>query len=152
MLKMQIRDAIQADIRSIISLCQAGAVVPNRYKTIDLADPSYSAAFHKIDADPNHRLVVVEIDDQVVGTLHITFIPGLMDAGRSRGLLENVHIREDYRGQGIGQEMIEWAIEECRRADCHMVQLTSNKLRTDAHRFYRRLGFDNSHEGFKLAL
>jgi GNAT superfamily N-acetyltransferase len=69
-----------------------------------------------------------------------------------RGLLENVHIRADQRGTGLGSQMVQWAIERCREAGCGLVQLTSNKVRTDAHRFYTRLGFAQTHEGFKLKL
>ncbi|MNL46384.1 aminoalkylphosphonic acid N-acetyltransferase [compost metagenome] len=79
-------------------------------------------------------------------------IPGLPRFGMTRGLLENVHIRADQRGNGLGSEMVLWAIAQCRDAGCGMVQLTSNKVRLDAHRFYQRLGFAASHEGFKLYL
>lgn len=89
---------------------------------------------------------------EVVGTIQISIIPGMPRFGMKRGLLENVHIRADQRGSGLGTEMVTWAIERCREAGCGMIQLTSNKLRLDAHRFYEKLGFSKSHEGFKLML
>ena len=88
----------------------------------------------------------------MVGTLQVTIIPGLPRFGMKRGLLENVHVRPDQRGNGIGTQMVQWAISYCREAGCGLVQLTSNKLRLDAHRFYRTLGFEATHEGFKLFL
>ena len=84
--------------------------------------------------------------------MQITFIPGLPNFGMNRGILENVHIRADLRGVGHGSHMVQCAIERCSERDCGLVQLTSNKVRLDAHRFYRKLGFAQSHEGFKLML
>jgi GNAT superfamily N-acetyltransferase len=117
-----------------------------------VSDPRYIQAFEEISRDPNHRLVVAEADGEIVGTIQISFIPGLTRFGMKRGLLEGLHIRTDRRGTGLGSQMVQWAIEQCRAAGCGVVQLTSNKARTDAHRFYRKLGFDQSHEGFKLYL
>jgi uncharacterized protein YjlB len=87
-----------------------------------------------------------------VGTLQITLVPGLLRLGMWRGLLESVHVVATRRNQGLGARMVRWALEECRRLGCGMVQLTSNKLRLDAHRFYERLGFEKSHKGFKYYL
>jgi GNAT superfamily N-acetyltransferase len=117
-----------------------------------LDDPRYRAAFDEISAAPHHRLIVAEKGGEVIGTLQISFIPGLPRFGMKRAILENVHIRGDQRGTGLGTQMVQWAIEQCREAGCGMVQLTSNKVRKDAHRFYVKLGFAQSHEGFKLFL
>jgi GNAT superfamily N-acetyltransferase len=149
------RDATPDDIAILIGLSHAGDARGAETPPLDpasLSDPRYRAAFDDIAADANHRLVVAERDGEVVGTLQISFIPGLPNFGMKRGLLENVHIRADQRGSGLGTEMLNWAIERCREAGCGLVQLTSNKLRHDAHRFYERLGFVSSHEGFKLRL
>ena len=127
-----------------------GAAAPGLVHPPEPDNPRTLAAFDAIRSDPNHRLVVAERDGEIVGTVQISFIPGLANNGAWRGQLENVHIRADQRGKGLGGEMIEWAIKRCRKKGCAMVQLTSNKLRTDAHRFYERLGFKKSHEGFKL--
>lgn len=149
------RDATEADIAPIITLGHAGDARGKDTPPLDpatLTDPRYSAAFDAITVDPNQRLIVAEQQGEIVGTLQITMIPGLSHFGMKRGLLESVHIRPDQRGSGLGSAMVGWAIERCREAGCGMVQLTSNKQRFDAHRFYERLGFVKSHEGFKLTL
>lgn len=113
----------------------------------------YRQAFHAIDSDPAHLLVVAVDDaDAVVGTMQLIFIPGLARQGALRAQIEAVHVREDCRSLGLGRAMMTWAIDEARRRGCALVQLTSHKKRTDAHRFYARLGFEESHEGFKLVL
>ncbi|QDZ11049.1 GNAT family N-acetyltransferase [Devosia ginsengisoli] len=155
MTALTFRDATPADIATIVGLSHAGDARGTDTPPLDpatLADPRYRAAFDEILADPNHRLIVAERDGEVVGTLQISFIPGMPNFGMKRGLLENVHIRADQRGSGLGTQMVQWAIERCREASCGLVQLTSNKRRLDAHRFYEKLGFTKSHEGFKLLL
>jgi GNAT superfamily N-acetyltransferase len=97
-------------------------------------------------------LVAAEIDGRVIGTLQLTFIPGLSFRGAWRGLIEAVRIHSDVRGQRLGEQLIDWAVERCRERDCFLVQLTSSNERTDAHRFYKRLGWAQSHTGFKLKL
>jgi len=147
------RDATPADIETILTLSHAGDARGADAPPLDpatLGDPRYRTAFEAITSDPNHRLIVVEQSGEVIGTLQISFVPGLSRFGATRGMLENVHIRPDQRGNGLGSQMVQWAIERCREAGCGMVQLTSNKLRLDAHRFYKKLGFEQSHEGFKL--
>jgi GNAT superfamily N-acetyltransferase len=112
----------------------------------------YLDAFDVIDADPAHLLLVAEVGAEVVGTLQLSVLPTLVRQGAPRAQLEGVHVRSDHRGSGVGGAMVRWAVEEARRRGCALVQLTSQKRRTDAHRFYTRLGFANSHEGFKLSL
>jgi GNAT superfamily N-acetyltransferase len=149
------RDATLADIPIILTLSHAGDARGADTPPLDPAtftDPRTLAAFAAITADPAHRLIVAERNGEVVGTLQISTIPGLPNFGMKRGMLENVHIRADQRGSGLGSIMVQWAIERCREAGCGVVQLTSNKLRLDAHRFYRKLGFEQTHEGFKLKL
>ena len=116
------------------------------------ADTGYAAALAAIDADPNQEMLVAELDGESVGCFQLSYIPGLMRKGMWRGQIELVHIRADRRKLGLGSEMMRWAIERCRERGCGLVQLTSNKSRQDAHRFYVRLGFAPSHEGFKLVL
>lgn len=149
------RDASITDLPTIIRLSHAGDARGADTPPLDessLADPRYAAALAAITADPSHRLIVAERHDEVVGTLQISILPGIPNFGMTRGLLENVHIRADQRGTGLGTQMVQWAIEVCREAGCGLVQLTSNKVRLDAHRFYEKLGFAKSHEGFKLRL
>lgn len=121
----------------------------------DPANPNsaeYEAALAAIDADPNQILYVVEADGAVIGTFQLTFIPGISRKGMWRAVIESVHVSPAHRNKGYGKEMIRWAIDQSRTRGCGMVQLTSNKKRADAHRFYRTLGLDQSHEGFKLFL
>jgi GNAT superfamily N-acetyltransferase len=155
MTALTFRDATPDDIATMLTLSHAGDSRGADTPPLDpetLLDPRYRAAFDEIAADPNHRLIVAEQGGEVVGTLQISFLPGLPRFGMKRGILENVHIRADQRGSGLGTQMVQWAIERCREAGCGMVQLTSNKVRKDAHRFYVKLGFAQSHEGFKLLL
>ena len=97
-------------------------------------------------------LVVAEFEGEPVGTLQLSFIPGIARLGDTRCLIEAVHIVPTHRSLGLGSEMIRWAIDQAHARGCGLVQLTSNKKRLDAHRFYERLGFSRSHEGFKLSL
>ena len=155
MANLTFRDAVPADIATIVGLSHAGDARGTDTPPLDpatLADSRYRAAFDEITADPSHRLIVAERNGEIVGTLQISIIPGMPNFGMKRGMLENVHIRADQRGSGLGTEMVQWAIERCREAGCGLVQLTSNKVRHDAHRFYEKLGFTKSHEGFKLRL
>ena len=115
-------------------------------------DQRYVDAFATIERDPNQMLVMVEQAGAVIGCFQITFIPGISRRGAWRGQIESVRVARAKRGAGIGTAMFEWAIAECRRRGCNLVQLNTDKSRTDAHRFYERLGFKASHEGMKLAL
>ncbi|MEG3145112.1 GNAT family N-acetyltransferase [Sphingomonas sp. RT2P30] len=115
-------------------------------------DPGYGAAFDAIHADPYQMLVVAERDGRVIGTLQLSFLPGLSHRGTWRGQIEAVRIASDLRGQGLGAELIAWAVAACRARGCRMAQLTSKSDRLDAHRFYERLGWEKSHAGFKLML
>jgi len=146
------RDATAADLAFIVRLIAEDAVA----ETPDRADapdhPRYLAALAAIEADPNQRLVVAEYEGKPAGTLQLTFIPGIARLGEMRCIIEAVHIAPDLRSRGLGSQMIRWAIEEARARGCGLVQLTSNKKRIDAHRFYQRLGFAQSHEGFKYSL
>ena len=149
-MSLTFRDATRADLKTILQLSFDGAAAPGLVAQPEPDNPKTLAAFDAIAADPNHRLIVAERDGEIVGTVQISFLPGLANNGAWRGQIESVHIRADQRGKGLGGEMMTWAIARCREKGCALVQLTSNKLRTDAHRFYERLGFKKTHEGFKL--
>ncbi|WP_246271831.1 GNAT family N-acetyltransferase [Amycolatopsis acididurans] len=112
----------------------------------------YRAAFERIAADPGQLLVVAEAGGEIVGTMQLSFIPGLSHRGAVRAQIEAVRVRADRRGGGFGATMIKWAIEEARNRGCAVVQLTSNVSRERAHAFYQRLGFEQSHKGFKIVL
>lgn len=105
-----------------------------------------------MDADPAHLLVIVAARDDVVGTLQVSFLPGLSRRGALRAQIEGVRVRADHRGAGLGEALFGWAVAEARRRRCGLVQLTTDRARTDAHRFYERLGFVASHAGYELAL
>lgn len=113
---------------------------------------SYYRAFEAIAQDPNNELIVAEADGIVVGVLQMTFIPGMTYQGGWRALMEGVHVAAPVRSQGIGRRLFQWAIERARQKGCRLLQLTSDKSRPDAIRFYQRLGFVASHEGLKLHL
>jgi len=118
----------------------------------------YERAFDAIDADPAHLLVVGELLEPgalagpVVATFQLSFLPGLSRRGSWRSQIEAVRVGTELRGHGVGVAMVKWAAEESRRRGCSLMQLTTDKSRTDAHRFYERLGFAASHEGMKLTL
>jgi GNAT superfamily N-acetyltransferase len=145
-----VRRAVADDVAAIVELIAADQIGQDRDGG-DLAP--YAEAFTAIDADPAQLLVVVtDASRAVVGTLQLTFIPGLARRGALRAQIEGVRISQQLRGQGIGGELLAWAIQEALRRGCGLVQLTSDKRRQEAHRLYGRLGFVASHEGFKLRL
>ena len=145
-----VRRARRGDVAAIVALIAADQIGATRDGG-DLAP--YERAFVAIDADPAQLLVVVtDVSGAVGGTLQLTFIPGLARRGGLRAQIEAVRVREDLRGGGVGHALFAWAIDEARRRDCVLVQLTSDKRRAEAHRFYGRLGFTASHDGFKLRL
>ncbi|KOV81134.1 GNAT family acetyltransferase [Nocardia sp. NRRL S-836] len=115
-------------------------------------DPAYLTAFEVIDADPHQFLAVAVAGEEVVGTLQLTFTSGLSRLGMTRATVEAVRVRSDQRGGGLGERLLRWALNEARARGCGMVQLTTDASRTDAHRFYERLGFTASHVGMKLTL
>lgn len=144
-----LRDARREDVPEIVALLADDVLGAGREGDLDDA---YWAAFDLVEADPRNRLTVAEVDGTVAGTLQLTLIPGLSRHGMLRAQIEGVRVAPGYRGHGLGRQMILWAITEALRAGCGMVQLTSDKQRADAIRFYESLGFTASHEGLKLAL
>ncbi|MFD5472220.1 GNAT family N-acetyltransferase [Streptomyces sp. NPDC127105] len=147
---LAIRAAVAADVPAIVAMLADDPLGARRESPDDLAP--YLAALERLGADPHQHLVVAEREDRVVGTLQLTIIPGLSRRGSTRSIIEAVRIHADERGSGLGTRLIEWAIDTSRREGCQLVQLTSDRTRTDAHRFYERLGFEASHLGFKLHL
>ena len=145
-----LRRATRADLPGIVALLIDDPLGRARESDTDI-EP-YERAFDAVDADPAHQLVVVERADAVIATLQLSLVPGLARCGMLRAQIEAVRVHPDHRGSGLGGDLIEWAVDEARARGCGLVQLTSAKQREDAHRFYERLGFVASHEGFKLAL
>ena len=145
-----IRPATRDDVAAIVALLADDPLGAARE---DPADPvTYDTAYDRVVADPGQHLVVAERDGSVVGTLQLSIIPGLSRRGATRSIIEGVRVARDERGAGLGTELITWAVEESRRLGATLVQLTSDASRTDARRFYERLGFEASHVGFKLPL
>lgn len=146
-----LRRAVRADLPALVALIAADTLGAGRE---DPGDPApYERAFAAIDADPGQLLVVADAPDGgPAGTLQLTYIPGLTHRGSPRAQVEAVRVAAAHRGNGLGSAMIRWAAEEARRHGAGVLQLTSDKRRARAHAFYRRLGFEDSHEGFKLRL
>jgi GNAT superfamily N-acetyltransferase len=148
-----LREAEVDDVPAIVELLvddQLGATRDGAATDAELQP--YLHAFEAIDADPAHALLVAADRGQVVATMQLSFIPGLARRGALRAQIEAVRVRHDYRSRGLGAAMFQWAIDESRRRGCALVQLTTDKSRPDAHRFYDRLGFIASHEGLKMTL
>ncbi|MET7696242.1 GNAT family N-acetyltransferase [Streptomyces sp. NPDC005485] len=147
---LEIRRAVPEDVPAIVAMLADDPLGAQRESPDDLAP--YLTALERLSGDPNQHVMVAVREGRVVGTLQLTVIPGLSRKGATRSLIEGVRVHGDERGSGLGTRLIEWAIAESRRQECQLVQLTSDVTRTDAHRFYERLGFTASHVGFKLAL
>jgi GNAT superfamily N-acetyltransferase len=146
------RRATEADVPAIVRLLADDILGSSREAMGAESYPQYLNAFRMIDADVNQFLLVVDDGTRIVGTLQLTFILGLAGQGLKRGQVEAVRVASDRRGEKIGEAMLNWALEKCRREQCGIVQLTTNKTRTEAHRFYDRLGFEPSHLGYKMKL
>jgi GNAT superfamily N-acetyltransferase len=152
-LQISIRKALAADVDTLVRMSHAGGPEGERRGLLPETLPDgYYQAFERIQRDPNQFLMVAETDAEIVGTFHMTYLTYLPAAGREDCQIENVHVKSHCRGQGIGTIMMRWAIAKAQKRGCRRLQLTTNKQRKDAHRFYERLGFIMSHEGAKLSL
>jgi GNAT superfamily N-acetyltransferase len=148
----QFRPARAEDLPAIVALLADDILGANREKPGLPLDPRYLDAFADLDRDPNQLLAVAEVEGEVVGTLQVSFLRGIGRLGASRAIIEAVRVASPHRSKGWGEAMIRWAIEQCRSRDCFVVQLTTDKVRVKAHRFYDRLGFQQSHLGYKMIL
>lgn len=166
-LLLQFRLAKRCDVRRIVEMLIDDTLGAGREQLADSVPEGYYAAFDAIDADPNNELIVAYIgsteyndasvnhqneEGDVIGVLQLTYIPSLSFQGGTRALIESVRVDTRYRSQGIGRQLMEWTLERARSHGCHLAQLTTHKSRTDAHRFYERMGFVTSHVGMKLPL
>lgn len=150
MTDLSIRPATADDLPAIVAMLADDPLGATRESPDDLTP--YRTALARIVADPHQHLVVAVRAGRTIGTLQLTLIPGLSRKGSTRTIIEGVRIHSDERGTGLGTDLIQWAIDTSRDLGADLVQLTSDATRTDAHRFYERLGFVPSHLGFKLAL
>jgi GNAT superfamily N-acetyltransferase len=149
---MTVREAVETDLHALIAMLADDPLGAAREDTAMPPNPAYVVAFEAMRDDPNQILAVGEIEGEVVATLQLSLLPGLSRQGMWRGLVEGVRVRADWRGKGLGEALMAWAIETCRTRNCGLVQLTTDLSRTDAHRFYERLGFERTHAGYKRML
>ena len=150
MTEVSVRRATADDVVAIVAMLADDEIGSSRESPGDLAP--YRRAFDAIEVDPSELLAVAERDGQVVGTVQVSWLPGLSRRAALRAQLEAVRVAEAARGTGVGEAMVGWAIAQARSRGCALVQLTTDKERTDAHRFYDRLGFTATHQGYKLPL
>jgi len=146
------RSARIEDLPDLVRMLADDPLGSGREAWSDPVGAGYADAFAAIEEDPDNELVVAVLGDAVVGMLQLTFIPSLTYQGRWRALIEGVRVASRARSRGVGAAMFEWAIERARARGCVMVQLTTDRQRDDALRFYERLGFVASHHGMKLRL
>ncbi len=152
MTKLSIREATVEDLPFIVGLIERDPVSNRRDPAMPQDEADQNEAFLAIQKDPNHLLLVAEIEGVPVASFQLSFIPGVSRQGAWRGQIESVRVDPNHQGQGFGGDMMRWAIDQCKMKGCGLVQLTSDKNRPDAHRFYERLGFAPTHTGYKLKL
>jgi GNAT superfamily N-acetyltransferase len=146
------RHADKNDVPAIVAMLSDDDIGESRESATQESAPVYERAFEDMNACPDNYILLAEMDGQLVGSLQLVFIPGLSRQGAKRAIIEAVRVKSAVRGQSIGTALMKRAIAEAREAGCKLVQLTSDRRRTRAHLFYRRLGFEQSHVGFKLDL
>lgn len=148
---MTIREAKNEDVLSIVEMIADDELGKTRENFQTPLPAAYQEAFDQIKSDPNQELLVVEDEDhEIIGTMQLSFIQYLTYRGGIRAQIEAVRIRKDQRGRGIGKTMFEWAINRAKERGAHLLQLTTDKQRPSAIKFYEDLGFKASHEGMKL--
>ncbi|QFG23522.1 GNAT family N-acetyltransferase [Actinomadura sp. WMMB 499] len=149
---MTFREATAADLPRIVRLLADDPLGSTRETAGERIPEAYFTAFAAIQKDPNNSVVVAEIDGEIAGTLQLTYIPGLTYGGGERAQIEGVRVASEQRGHGVGQALIEWAVDRARARGCRLVQLTTDRQRPDAIRFYQKMGFRPSHMGMKYHL
>lgn len=150
--EVEIRPATTDDIVGLRKLLADDALGEGREDLTEAGLAKYQRAFQAIEESPDNELFVAEAGGRLVGTFQLTWIPYLSRGGSLRCLIEAVRVSSELRGQGLGTRMMEFALERARAKDCGLVQLTTDKTRLDAHRFYEKLGFEVTHHGMKLRL
>jgi GNAT superfamily N-acetyltransferase len=150
--EISFRPAVAADVAAIVALLADDPLGASRERLEDPLPDCYRQAFAAIASSPFNELIVAELDGEVVGTLQLTWVPGLSRQGMTRAIIEAVRIAAHVRGRKLGEKLVRFAEARARERGAAMVQLTSDKSRLDAHRFYERLGYEGSHLGFKKIL
>ncbi|MGL4974601.1 MAG: GNAT family N-acetyltransferase [Bosea sp. (in: a-proteobacteria)] len=154
-MSVTIREALETDVAAIAALIRMGAShnpASREDAMREASHPDYLKGFEAVSASPDTWLYVAEEAGRVVGTVQRTLLPGIAERGRLRSKIESVHVDPEFRGRGIGKLMVAHALEQAKAKGAGIMELTSNKVRLDAHRFYRELGFEQGHEGFKKVL
>ena len=146
------RLARRDDLPPIVRMLADDDLGSRREHYEDPLPEAYYSAFEQIHNDPNHELIVAERDGEVIGTLHLMFLPSVSFQGGLRAQVESVRVDKRFQSKGIGSKMMKWTMERANQRGAHVIQLTTHKTRLDAHRFYERLGFEGSHLGMKLSL
>lgn len=149
-ISITIRRARRDDVGAIVGMLADDPLGSGRERLEDPLPSSYFQAFERVDRDPNLQLVVAEDGGAVVGCLQLCILPGLSSQGASRGLIEDVRVASRCRSRGIGEQLVQWAVAQAREKNCKLVELLTHSTRTDAQRFYVRLGFQPSHVGMTL--
>jgi GNAT superfamily N-acetyltransferase len=149
---LRFRLARRFDVPAIVRMLADDDLGRRRERYAEPLPDSYYSAFEQIEKDPNHELIVAEQHGEVIGSLHLMFLPSLSFQGGLRAQVESVRVDKRFQNQGIGSQMMMWTIERAKERGAHVVQLTTHKARLDAHRFYERLGFEGSHLGMKIQL
>ncbi|MGD1892808.1 MAG: GNAT family N-acetyltransferase [Cyclobacteriaceae bacterium] len=147
---MEFRAATRKDVKAIVGMLADDELGSQRENFTDPLPDSYYSAFENISRDPNQELIVVEDQGEIIGTLQLSFIQYLTYQGGIRAQIEAVRIKRDRRGQGLGEQMFRWAIDRTRERGAHLLQLTTDKQRPEAIKFYEKLGFVATHKGMKL--
>ena len=150
--EIRFRLSTRADLPSIVRMLADDDLGSQRERYEDPLPASYYVAFEQIESDPNHELIVAERDGEVMGTLHLMFLPSVSFQGGLRAQVESVRVDKRFQSQGIGSEMMRWTMSRAKQRGAHVIQLTTHKTRVHAHRFYERLGFKGSHLAMKLSL
>lgn len=150
--ELKFRLAIANDLIDIVKMLADDTLGATREQFDNQLSDNYFKAFENINKDPNQELTIIEMNGEKVGTFHLTFIQYLTHLGGLRAQIEAVRINSKYRGQGIGSKIFEYIIARAKQKGCNMVQLTSDKKRPEAIKFYETNGFVATHEGMKLKL
>jgi GNAT superfamily N-acetyltransferase len=149
---IRFRLAKRSDLPSIVRMLADDDLGSRRERDEDPLPEAYYSAFEQIEHDPNHELIVAERNGEVIGTLHLMFLPSISYQGGLRAQIESVRVDKQFQSQGIGSAMMQWSMQRAKQRGAHMIQLTTHTTRADAHRFYERLGFQGTHLGMKISL
>lgn len=147
---MRFRKANEEDLDAIVRLLADDELGAKREKYKEPLPDCYYEAFRAIEAQSGNQIILAIDGQEVIGCLQLTTIPGIARQGMKRAQIEGVRIDKRYRGKGVGEALFKEAIAIAKSEECGLVQLTTDKKREDAHRFYNKLGFMVSHEGMKL--